>query len=770
MSEWDRFPAVKKPGSEWDQFPVVSKAAPSPAAPPETQGKSDLGFWGTIKDAFTGESRTEFKDAPEFEIAMRDAGDNEALGAVRRSAVTPDQNAQLDILKRQIPGLEVKTDAHGNIMLKTPQQADWAYLNKPGLSGRDVGEFGTQTLATLPFLGVAGMGRNLLRKVGSGIAAMTGASVAQDAAAIAQGSEQGVDEGRAAVSGAVGAALPLAAPAIEVTSKAVKSAVSPVTSVIRGLKNPEQEAARRVGAAASRDFRMAQDTGAGRGTANTPDAEIRAAGRNGQPVRAIDMGETTRALARSAANTSPEGRAIITDAVQGRYQQQSDRLAGFLETISPFKGSTFQLSETIARVAKNARKHFYEKAYQDGAGGVYSPVLSAMVRESPALQKAAKSAYDVAANKAAAGQRVELHGNNGHTLQFWDYVKQALDDQIGALQRAGEKQGAADLIGIKHRLVEELDAAVPSYRTARGVAGTYFKAADALEAGENFVKMKVPNGEAAHAFGKLTANEQILFRQGYIQTLMNDLRATGDTRNALNKIMNSPVEREKMELVLGAADSKKLEGFLRMEGIMDLARNALGNSTTARQLAEMGLAGGAYNAATGTTPWSDPVGFFTSALLFGGARAGMARIDQNVARQVAELLVTDDPKRLAQAVKMVQQPWVMNALRAFDEYVGPRMARNAAAQQATQPEASASAAPQRFAALDAMAGEDEELAAARDDARADLSDVLTEINALNPGYAPGQRQSSNVIDRRGEKFNPGALEKLRAFLFTEGAR
>jgi hypothetical protein len=770
MSEWDRFPAVKKQSSPWDAFPAVEKAEEQPVAAPAAEPTEGLGFWGTIKDAFTGESRTEFKDAPEFEIAARDAGDNEALGAVRRSAVTPDQNAQIDILKKQIPGLEVKTDTHGNIMLKAPNQADWAYLNKPGLSGRDIAEFGTQTVAALPLFGVAGAGRNLLTKIASGVGAMTGASVAQDAGAVAQGSEQGVDTERAAVSGALGGGLPLVGPAIDLVGRVAKSAVSPVTSVMRGLVNPEREAARRVGAAASRDFQIARDTGSGKGTANIPDAEIRQAGRNGQPVRAIDMGETTRALARSAANTSPEGRAVITDAVQGRYQQQSDRLAGFLETISPFKGSTFQLSETIARVAKNARAPYYDKAYQDGAQGVATPAIQALT-EAPVLRDAMKEAITVAKNKLPTGRaQAPLMGPNGPTLQYWDYVKQALDDKIGALQRAGEKQGAADVIAIKHRLVEELDAAVPSYRTARGVAGTYFKAADALEAGENFVKMKVPNGEAAHAFSKLNANEQILFRQGYVQTLINDLRATGDTRNALNRIMNSPAEREKMTLVLGAGDAKKLEGFLRMEGIMDLARNALGNSTTARQLAEMGLAGGAYNAVTGTTPWSDPVGFFTSALLFGGARAGMARIDQNVARQVAELLVTDDPKRLAQAVKTVQKPWVLDALRAFDEYIGPRMARNAAAQQATQPETPATAQPQRFAALDALAGPDEDAAAANDDARADLSEVMSEINAMNPGYVPGSRQSTNVIDRRGVPMNQGALEKLRAFLFTEGAR
>lgn len=664
---------------------VRSQQPPSqtPAAAPAEKPK--MGVWDTVKDAFTGASRTEFPDAPEFETAAKASGDLDALYPTRRSAITPDPNAQIDILKKQIPGLETKTDAHGNVMLRTPKSQEWAYLNKPGLSGRDIAELGTQTLATLPFLGAAGAGPNLAAKVATGAAALAGGSAAQDAAAIAQGSEQGVSGERAAASGAIGAGMPLVAPVVDLVTKVAKSVASPVTNVVRGLVNPEKEAVRRVQSAASRDYQTAQTAGAGKGLASIPDKEIREAGRRDQPVRAIDMGETTRALGRSAANTSPEGRAIIEDAVQGRYRLQSDRMANFLESLSPFKGSTFQLSETISRVARSARAPFYNRAYQDGAQGVVTPTIAQLV-EAPVMKDAMRDAMRIAKNKSASGQNANIQGPNGPTLQYWDYVKQALDDKIGALQRSGEKQGAADIIAIKSKLVQELDAAVPSYKTARGVAGTYFKASDALEAGENFVKMRVPNGEAAHAFKQMTPNEQILFRQGYVQTLINDLRATGDSRNALNRIMNSPVDREKMEMVLGAGDAKKLEAFLRIEGIMDLARGALGNSTTARQLAEMGLAGGAYNAATGTTPWNDPVGFFTSALLYGGAKAGMSRIDQRVAKQVAELLVTDDPKRLGQAVKTAQQPWVLNALRKFDEDVGPRLVRNTAGAQAAQPE------------------------------------------------------------------------------------
>lgn len=784
--------------SEQQVMDYVRSQAPTPKA--VEPAKPEPSLWDKTKDVFTGSLRTEFPDAQEFLPAVGASDGLDAVTATNRAAITPDQNAQVDILRKQIPGLETKADAHGNLMLKTPKMTEWAYLNKPGFSSRDIDEIGTQTLAALPFLGVAGAGTGLATKVATGAGAMAASSVAQDAAAIAQGSEQGVSGERALISGAVGAAAPLVAPAIDVTTKAVKSIASPVTNTVRGLVNPEAEALRRVQSAASRDFQTAQTTGTGKGLANVPDKAIRDAGRQGQPIRAVDMGETTRALARSASNTSPEGRAIINDAVQGRYQLQSDRVAGFLETLSPFKGSTFQLSETIARVAKDARKPFYERAYREGSKGVWNETLDSLAR-TPAVQKAIARANEAIKNKLEVGRvvpptapfkkrtvveehklgplksvspaarealesRDEFIVVTPPTLEFWDAVKRGLDDQIGIAQKAGEKSAAADATAIKHALVKELDSAVPAYAEARGVAGTYFKADNALEAGENFVEMRAANGEAAHAFSKLSPNEQILFRQGYTQTLINDLRATGDTRNALNRIMHSPTDREKMKMVLGANDAKRLEAFLRIEGIMDLARGALGNSTTARQLAEMGLAGGAYNASTGTTPWSDPVGFFTSALIYGGARAGIARIDQRVARQVAELLVTDDPKRLAQAVKTAQQPYVLNALRAFDEDIGPRLARNATAAQVAQPEQEQpKAEPQRLAALDAMMGPDEE-----NDPMRDIARVMGGIDRLNPSYEPGPRQSANVEDRRGEELPQSLREKLVALLLSGRAQ
>ena len=187
-------------------------AAAAPAAP-------SLPSWSEApvaraKDLFTGELRTEFPDAPEFTRAYMDTARDEqgnlrelAPESVASSAVTPDPKAQLDILKKNIPGLESKTDKFGNIMLKSPGMTDWSYLNKPGASGRDVDELATGTLATLFLSRLFGAGKTIPGRVVWGGAAAGAGSVTQDLAAMAQGSEQGIDAERAAVSTGVGGVL-----------------------------------------------------------------------------------------------------------------------------------------------------------------------------------------------------------------------------------------------------------------------------------------------------------------------------------------------------------------------------------------------------------------------------------------------------------------------------------------------------------------------------------------------------------------------------------
>ena len=106
-----------------------------------------------------------------------------------------------------------------------------------------------------------------------------------------------------------------------------------------------------------------------------------------------------------------------------------------------------------------------------------------------------------------------------------------------------------------------------------------------------------------------------------------------------------------------------LEAFMHVEAAMDLARKSLGNSTTARQLAEAGLAGGVgYGLTTGD--WS-PRDLSLAALLSGGAhRAGM-RINSKVVQAVAKKLVSNNPAVYQSGVQAVAlNATLMKALRS----------------------------------------------------------------------------------------------------------
>lgn len=206
-------------------------------------------FGQRVGDLFTGSRRTEHPNAEEFGVAAsrggipveeamrqprgrdpqtffehvrRALGSTEfdapppvpggqptgTLGAIARSGITPDPEAQFDILKRNIPDLERQNDRHGNIMLRSPSMGvtDWTYLNRPGMSGRDWDEFATQFLATLPFGAAVGLGRTFGTRAAIGATALGSSSVAQDVAAGAMGSQQGIDPTRALISGGIGAA------------------------------------------------------------------------------------------------------------------------------------------------------------------------------------------------------------------------------------------------------------------------------------------------------------------------------------------------------------------------------------------------------------------------------------------------------------------------------------------------------------------------------------------------------------------------------------
>jgi hypothetical protein len=155
-----------------------------------------------------------------------------------------------------------------------------------------------------------------------------------------------------------------------------------------------------------------------------------------------------------------------------------------------------------------------------------------------------------------------------------------------------------------------------------------------------------------------------------------------DRRNALNSIANSPAARTQLQIALGPQRAAQVEAMLRVEGVMDLARGAVqGNSTTIRQLAELGLAGGASATLGGGNPLTgDPASLLNAALMYGalrGGRAGLATVDQRVSTQVARLLASNDPSQVRFGAQMLgRNRGLLDSLRQVDA----ALARSAAAQ------------------------------------------------------------------------------------------
>jgi hypothetical protein len=494
-----------------------------------------------------------------------------------------------------------------------------------------------------------------------------------------EGAVNSVSKGAAGVvTGGLSGAI--ATPVVEGIVRGARAIAQPVVNAVRGIRNVDDEAARRVVTALERD-RAIDPQATGRLTPN----EFAASVQSGGPATIMDIGgETTRALTRSAANTSPEGRAVLNRAINDRYEGQGNRVTNWLRQTFHYPDAAAQ-QEAMGQVQRTVNNANYRRAMEQGDRPIMSPELDRLMG-SPAvveaMRRASMSGKDRAITQGMGAMRQGVtvengvvqftRGRNGAptypNLAFWDAAKRELDDAANAAARAGRNGEAGVLGDLARTLRTELDQHVPSYQAARAGAARFFDAENALEAGQNFVGKNMSANEARRALAQMTPQERQLFQDGFVSRFVETLNQVGDRRNILNQIASSPAAREKLNVALGPQRATELEAGLRVEGIMDLARNAVqGNSTTARQLAELGLAGGAYGlTGGGINPFSDPGAVVNAALVYGAAR-GRNAINERLSRRVAEMLVSQDPRIILQGVRTIaRNQTLFNGLRSAD--------------------------------------------------------------------------------------------------------
>ena len=522
-----------------------------------------------------------------------------------------------------------------------------------------------------------GLTGNTLRQLATR-GAVSGAGVSAADAAL-----QGQNPLTAAV---VGGVVGAAAPAV---GRAVGELAQPTRNAFRAVANPAEEAERRVASALDRDM-VAGDVGI------TPQEFVQARG-EGQPVNLMDAGgETTRALARSAANTSPEGRGELNRAIDARFESQAPRLVEWLNHTFHFPDAEAQ-QEAINHVERVVNRSNYARAMRDGDRDIMSPELDRLMG-SPAvvdaMRKASISGKDRAITQGIGAMRQGVTVENGlvnftrgptgapayPNLAFWDATKRELDDATSKAMRSGAREEASTLTQLTRTLRGELDRLVPTYQTARAGAAQFFGAENAIEAGQNFVGAAQKFGIPAvrRQLSRMSPQERQMFQDGYVSRLVETIEKTGDRRSILNKIQNSPAARQEINVALGPQRAREVEARLRLEGIMDLARPAVqGNSTTARQLHELQIAGGVTAGGVGGALLGGPAALVAAALTYGGARLTHG-VDERVARHVARLLVSNDVRQLQRGINILSRNQnMMGAIRNADAALGAIAARGA---------------------------------------------------------------------------------------------
>lgn len=486
--------------------------------------------------------------------------------------------------------------------------------------------------------------------------------------------------------GAFGAMAPYAVPLVlrplgrgagNVAASAARIIPGPLAKLAR-----ETLAARRVAGALARDDQAKSfaPVRSPRETLQSRVPMLERAQRRGQPTILADTGdEWTRALLRSATNTSPEGRGIAQTVLGDRFASQGERAKQFAARLFGTRGDTAARRESLERGARMANDPAYRAAYASAPPGIWTDRIATLT-QSDHLQQAMRKALPGARTEAALrgvppgsiprNPFVMRNGRLEHrvmpdgsraipNLEYWDLVQRNLRDAAEAAKRAGRNNEARQIGELRRELLAELDRIVPKFRDARRGAAAFFGAEDALEAGQMVARNpRMNNQELARGLAQMKPVERELFREGHANEIIQELGRVRDGRNVTGvPWWSTPQGREQVAIVHGARQAKLWQAYGQLENVYNLTRSALGNSQTARYLFEMGLAGGGAMALGGGFNPLDPGSWSTEhivgALLAVSGRRGMARISEKTSREVARLLASGSPDDIQRAANMV---------------------------------------------------------------------------------------------------------------------
>lgn len=456
--------------------------------------------------------------------------------------------------------------------------------------------------------------------------------------------------GDAAMGGALGGAL---GGGLTGTLEAAKPLVRGGRAMLGAIqnvgRNPQQKAAERV-------VQVLSDDGL------TVNKALNRMERGG--ISLLDAAdENAMGLTRAAAARPGPGRTTITKALDKQQAESAGKLTGMVNSALGGGDETFntRLARMIMERGQSA-KPAYQKAFDQNFGLRHSTKFDDLAKRIPA--EAVTNAKKIAqAEGRPFGQQLvasidEVNGvkfSRTPSLREWHYIQRGLRTAKDKAYRDGVGEVGTAYKNLHREILDTMDEANPYYKAARQMYASESELVDALKMGRDIMKKSNLDNvdELATTFAQLSKPEKEMVRAGLSRGLEDLIASTpSEAGDVAKKIFGTPQKRAAIKAVFG--NDTEFRKFQQRVMLMSKQgknfRAIRGNSRTSFVDAEKDAFGAMNDLAGGLVDVAR--GGYVNATMRGLSKllGNLGGMDDQVAAQVAKIMVSQDPNFVTQAL------------------------------------------------------------------------------------------------------------------------
>lgn len=397
--------------------------------------------------------------------------------------------------------------------------------------------------------------------------------------------------------------------------------------------------------------------------------EIQALQAQGHDVSLMDV-RNVRPLTESALGREPQSAAAyqLAASMKERANNAVDR---FREAVNRAMGRDVDVIEAqrIAKADADLARHYPAVYGLPHAQQIWNADLQAVVQNPTALKAARKAAETVAMETGVPMQFPFVRSNTGTwvlrpgtsepPLQFWDYTKRFLQDDVNALQMAGRTTEASAVGTMTNRLRDNLSstAVVPEYGALLARGQKYFGQMDAFGAGGEFLAKISPLskidpadvGKRIVEFNRYTPAEQEAFRTALAHNFKENPQIAA---RMFDK--NSSAFEGSLRLVLGPDQMQGIKNSVQAHRAAEILTNLSAVAPREVSALNTGLAGTAVGAVMHLLQGVSP-GYIGLGLAAGSYTHLLHMARNRQAVKMMEMLGSNDPAIIAKVVEAAKR-------------------------------------------------------------------------------------------------------------------